>query len=97
MIKSINGKITRDFVKRGSSKKFPERLNKRAILLLMALSDVSSFEDLKLICEPPSLKVHKLKGSMKEFWSITIEKPWCIIFRYVDGEFHDVEIGDYHD
>ncbi|WP_419168543.1 type II toxin-antitoxin system RelE/ParE family toxin [Halobacteriovorax sp.] len=97
MIKSISGKITKDIVNKGSSKKFPERLNKRAGFLLMALSDVTGIQDLKKICEPPSLKLHKLKGSMKEFWSITIEKPWCIIFKYSNGEFIDVEIGDYHD
>ncbi len=97
MIKSINGKITKDIVNKGTSKRFPERLDKRATFLLMALSDVTSFDDLKKICEPPSLKIHKLKGSMKEYWSITIEKPWCIIFKYTKGEFHDVEIGDYHD
>ena len=97
MIKSINGKITKDIINKGSSKQFPPKLNKRSILILMALSDVSSFEDLKKICEPPSLKIHKLKGSLKEYWSITIEKPWCVIFKYTQGEFHDVEIGDYHD
>ena len=97
MIKSISGKITKDIVSKGSSKQLPDKLNKRAILLLQALSDVTNFEDLKKICEPPSLRIHKLKGSMKEFWSITIEKPWCIIFKYEKGEFVDVEIGDYHD
>lgn len=59
---------------------------------MMALSDVSTFDDLKKICEPPSLKIHKLKGGMKEFWSITIEKPWCIICRYIKGKFLDVEL-----
>lgn len=97
MIKSINGKITKDIINKGASKKLPERLNKRATFLLMALSDVTDIEDLKKICEPPSLKLHKLKGSMKDYWSITIEKPWCIIFKYAKGEFIDVEIGDYHD
>lgn len=97
MIKSINGKITKDIVNKGASKKFPEKLNKRTISLLMALSDVTGIEDLKKICEPPSLRLHKLKGSMKEYWSITIEKPWCITFKYSNGEFIDVEIGDYHD
>lgn len=97
MIKSINGKITKDLMSNGASKRFPPKLEKRAILLLMALSDVSSFEDLKKICEPPSLKIHKLKGGLKDFWSITIEKPWCIIFKYSEGCFVDVEVGDYHD
>lgn len=97
MIRSLNGKITKDIANKGASKKFPGRLNKRAIFLLMALSDITGIEDLKKICEPPSLKLHKLKGSMKEYWSITIEKPWCIVFKYSKGEFIDVEIGDYHD
>ena len=82
---------------KGRSQRFPERLNKRAILLLQALSDVSSFKDLKNICEPPSLKIHKLKGNMKKFWSITIEKPWCIIFQYSKGEFMNIEVMNYHD
>lgn len=97
MIKSIVGKITKDLVEKGSSKKFPRVLNQRAIMLLMALSDVLDFEDLKKLCEPPSLTLHKLKGSMKDYWSITIEKPWFIIFRYKKGDFIDVEVGDYHD
>ncbi|MGB0454481.1 MAG: type II toxin-antitoxin system RelE/ParE family toxin [Bacteriovoracaceae bacterium] len=97
MIKSLNGKIAKDIAIKGFSRRFPERLNKRAIFLLMALSDVVDIEDLKKVCEPPSLKLHKLKGSMKNYWSITIEKPWCIIFKYSKGEFIDVEIGDYHD
>ncbi len=97
MIKSINGKIAKDLIEKGKTKRIPDRLNKRAIFLLMALSDVSDIEDLMRICEPPSLKLHKLKGSMKEYWSITIQKPWCLIFKYSDGEFIDVEIGDYHD
>ena len=97
MIRNINGKITKDIVNKGNSKIFPKEMNKRAILLMQALSDVNTFNDLKKICEPPSLKIHKLKGSMKDFWSITIKKPWCIIFKYGKNEFFDVEIGDYHD
>jgi len=97
MIKSITGKITKDLVNKGTSKQFPERLNKRAIFILMALSDITGLDDLKKICEPPSLRLHKLKGSMKEFWSITVEKPWCIVFKYTKDGFEDVEIGDYHD
>jgi len=97
MIRSIKGKITNDLVNHGRTKKFTNRMNKRAVLLLQALSDCMTFEDLKAICEPPSLRLHKLKGSMKEYWSITIEKPWCIIFKYKSGEFIDVEVGDYHD
>ncbi len=97
MIKSINGKITKDIVTKGASKNFSDRVSKRATFLLMAISDCDGIDDLRKICQPPSLRLHKLKGSMKEFLSITIEKPWCIIFKYKNGEFFNVEIGDYHD
>ena len=90
MIKNIVGKITKDIASKGASKRFPEKLNHRAIFLLMALSDVKNFSDLRKICEPPSLKLHKLKGNMKDYWSITIEKPWCIVFKYQNGDFIDV-------
>ena len=96
MISSVKGKIVRDVLKQGSYRRFTARMNMRAVLLLQALSDVSDFDDLRMICEPPSLRLHKLKGDMKDFWSITIEKPWCIVFKYTKGEFFDVEIVDYH-
>ena len=97
MIKNIIGKKTKDIVEKGETKKFTKRQNKRALLLMMALADSNSIEDIKAICEPPSLKLHKLKGNMKEYWSITIDKPWCIIFKYDADGFSNVEIGDYHD
>ncbi|MCY4612990.1 MAG: type II toxin-antitoxin system RelE/ParE family toxin [Nitrospira sp.] len=97
MINSVKGKIIKDIVNKGAYRKFHDRINKRAVLLLQALSDVSNFDDLRRICEPPTLKLHKLKGNMKDFWSITIEKPWCIIFKYQQGEFVNVEIKDCHD
>jgi len=97
VIKNVVGKITKDIINKGGSKRLPPRLNSRAIFLLMALSDTSKFDDLKALCEPPSLKLHKLKGNMKKYWSITIEKPWCIIFKKEKDGFSDVEIGDYHD
>ncbi len=97
MIKNLNGKITKNIVSKGEYRGFSQELNERALKLMQALDSVNSFPDLKKICEPPSLKIHKLKGNMGEFWSITIKKPWCIIFKYEQGQFIDVEIGDYHD
>ena len=97
MIESIKGKITKEFVNKGHSSKLPRNLHDRTTFLLMALSDVNSFKDLKKICEPPSLRLHKLRGSLKEFCSITIAKPWCIIFRYKNNKFYEVEVIDYHD
>jgi len=97
MIQNIVGKIAKDIVSKGIYKKFNKKQNLRAILILQALADAKNMNDMKRLCEPPSLKLHKLKGELKDFWSITIEKPYCIIFQYKKGIFINVEIGDYHD
>ena len=45
---------------------------------------------------PPANRLEKLKGSLKEFYSIRINDQWRVIFKWVDGEAHDVRIVDYH-
>ena len=52
-----------------------------------------SLEDLKV---PPANRLEKLKGNLKEFYSIRINDQWRVIFRWVNGEAHDVRIVDYH-
>jgi toxin HigB-1 len=43
-----------------------------------------------------SLEDLKLKGNLKDFYSIRINDQWRVIFRWVNGEAHDVRIVDYH-
>lgn len=44
----------------------------------------------------PGYRLHPLKGSLKGFWSVTVQANWRIIFRF-DGEHaFDVELIDYH-
>ena len=50
-------------------------------------------EDLRV---PPSNRLEKLKGDLREFHSIRINDQWRIIFRWSDGHAHDVAIVDYH-
>jgi len=42
----------------------------------------------------PSFRLHQLKGSLKGYWSITVNANWRVIFRFT-GE--DVELLDYLD
>ena len=44
----------------------------------------------------PSFRLHSLKGNRKGYWSITVKANWRIIFRFEDGDAHDVELIDYH-
>jgi proteic killer suppression protein len=43
-----------------------------------------------------SVGLHKLKGSLWHFWSIDINGPWRIIFKFRDGDAYEVEIVDTH-
>ena len=44
----------------------------------------------------PGYRLHPLKGRLKGFWSVTVSGNWRIIFRFKDGNAHDVDFVDYH-
>jgi proteic killer suppression protein len=43
-----------------------------------------------------SVGLHMLKGSRAGCWAVPINDPWRLVFRFADGDAHDVEIVDYH-
>jgi len=45
---------------------------------------------------PPSNKLEKLSGDLKEFYSIRINNQWRIIFQWESGNAFEVKIVDYH-
>jgi proteic killer suppression protein len=66
---------------------------RRAKRKLEAVNAASRLDDLAL---PPSNRLEKLKGELREFHSIRINDQWRVIFRWIDGEPHEVRIVDYH-
>jgi toxin HigB-1 len=60
---------------------------------LEAVNAASRLEDLTI---PPSNRLEKLKGSLKDFHSIRINDQWRVIFTWINGEPHEVRIVDYH-
>jgi proteic killer suppression protein len=66
------------------------RQAKRKLELLNA---ASRLQDLTI---PPSNRLEKLKGRLARFHSVRINDQWRIIFRWSDGEAHEVRIVDYH-
>jgi proteic killer suppression protein len=60
---------------------------------LEAVNAAERLDDLRI---PPSNRLEKLKGNLKEFYSIRINDQWRVIFRWVNGEPHEVRIVDYH-
>ncbi len=44
----------------------------------------------------PGYRLHPLKGELKGFHAVTVQANWRVIFRFADGEAHDVDYLDYH-
>ncbi len=78
------------------SVKLPRHLWIRAKALMTIMHSTSDLDDLKIRGQPPNIRLHKLKGYLKSYWSVTVELPWCIIFEFKNGNFYDVQIVDYH-
>lgn len=60
---------------------------------LRMLNNSQNVSDLTI---PPSNNLEKLKGNLKEFYSIRINNQWRIIFKWDNGNASEVEIIDYH-
>ena len=60
---------------------------------LRMLNNSQDIADLRI---PPSNRLEKLTGKLKEFYSIRINKQWRIIFIWESGNASEVEIIDYH-
>ena len=63
-------------------------LNRLAVL--NAITRLDQISPLK------SIRLHRLKGKRKGQWSIAVNGPWRVCFRFKDGHAFDVEIVDYH-
>ena len=57
---------------------------------------LNNSNDLNDLMVPPSNRLEKLKGNLKEFYSIRINNQWRIIFKWNNGNAELVEITDYH-
>ncbi|MBK6527371.1 MAG: type II toxin-antitoxin system RelE/ParE family toxin [Crocinitomicaceae bacterium] len=57
---------------------------------------LNNSQDLNDLMIPPSNRLEKLKGNLKEFYSIRINNQWRIIFKWNNGNASEVEILDYH-
>ena len=77
---------------RGDSSRVGARLAGRVALALADLDVARKPSDLDL----PGYRIHPLKGDLRGFWSISITGNWRIIFRFIDGDAHEVDLIDYH-
>ena len=96
LIIDFQGKIAKDIWETNTSKSLPRELWMRAKALLTIMHATRDLDDLKIKGQPPNIRLHKLKGDRKEYWSVTIKLPWCVTFKFKNGEFTEVKIENYH-
>lgn len=96
MITNFSNRVAEEIWETNSSKALPRELWLRAKALLTIMHSTSTIEDLKIKGQPPNIRLHKLKGDRKDQWGVTIKLPWCIVFKFRNGEFSDVKIENYH-
>ena len=60
---------------------------------LRMLNNSQNIIDLQI---PPSNRLEKLKGNLREYYSIRVNDQWRIIFKWDKGNASDVKILDYH-
>jgi proteic killer suppression protein len=93
MILSWGDGATQRFSETGKSRRFGGMDAELALERLAMLNAASSLADLSPF---RSVGLHKLKGSLRDYWAMSINGPWRLCFRFHNGNAHDVKILDYH-
>lgn len=57
---------------------------------------INNAQDITDLRSPPGNKLEKLKGDLKDFWSIRVNNQWRIIFMWEDNDAYEVQVIDYH-
>lgn len=93
MITSFGSKETKKIWDGNRVKGFAAELQEIARRKLRMLNNSQNLMDLQI---PPSNKLEKLKGHLKDYYSIRINDQWRVIFKWDRGNASEVEITDYH-
>ena len=93
MILSFGSKDTQKIWDGERVKKMPNMIQEISRRKLRMLNNSQDLMDLQI---PPSNKLEKLKGNLKDYYSIRINDQWRIIFKWESGNSSEVEIIDYH-
>ncbi|MBI3595657.1 MAG: type II toxin-antitoxin system RelE/ParE family toxin [Nitrospirae bacterium] len=60
------------------------------------LDMVNTASRLDDLLSPPNNRLELLKGDLKGFYSIRVNDQYRIIFKWQNGNAHEVRIKDYH-
>ena len=93
MIISFGSKETEQIWNGLRNKIIPIEIQKIGRRKLRMLNNSQGLFDLRI---PPSNRLEKLTGKMKDYHSIRINDQWRIVFIWKNNNCHEVSIMDYH-
>ncbi len=93
MIRSFKDKETEKIYDQQLSRKLPNSIQKTALRKLIMIDNAETLEDLRV---PPANRLEALKGDRLGQHNIRINDQYRICFIFLDGDFYEVEITDYH-
>ena len=96
MIASFGDQATEDIFHGENTKttrRLPTTIWRVACRKLDVLNAAHALQDLAV---PPGNRLEALKGAWAGRHSIRINDQFRIVFRWIDGNAHDVQITDYH-
>jgi proteic killer suppression protein len=92
MIRSFRSKPLRAFWEKSDGSKIAPQLHARIARRLDALNGASIPEDMNI----PGFDFHSLGGDRKGTYSVHVNGPWCITFRWDGHDAVDVNLENYH-
>ena len=93
MIRSFADSETEKIYNQQYSKILPSNIQRIALRKLIMIDNAQNLNDLRV---PPANRLEALKGDRLGQHSIRINDKYRICFVYDNGDFYNVEIGDYH-
>ncbi len=94
MIKSFGSKETELIWKGSRSKRLPLEIQQIGRRKLRMINNAQTINDLRI---PPANRLKRLKGDLKEIYSIRINNQWRVTFSWINNNAINVKIEDYHD
>ena len=92
MVKSFKHKDLKKFFESGITKGIQAAHSNKLRMQLAALYTATNIDDIDI----PGYQLHKLQGSQKDRWSISVNGNWRVTFDFSESNVYIVNYEDYH-
>jgi proteic killer suppression protein len=92
-IRTFRHKGLKRLYEAGERRNIPAALAEKIADVLLAIDEADRPGDVGLF---PGWRLHRLKGDLKGFWSVSVSGNWRVVFRFDKGDAFDVDLIDYH-